>query len=103
MWYSVDAETGRPGNVHPKVRLAYMQTEAEVEPRYLTDLVFRTKPLRAVIAKRARGALVCPVENGIEYENLGCSKCELCLPKDPSSTAVLDPRALRRKPLILVN
>jgi hypothetical protein len=84
LWYSVDQQTGWPAYLPQRVRLAWMQTtEADLPPRPV-DLVFRDYAIRRTRAKRVRGALVCPYENGFSrrLEDGGkfynCWVCGLC-------------------------
>lgn len=84
VWFSCDAETGRPVSVPTNIRLAYMTVDAADEPRWEPDLYFRDYPLRGTVTKNIRGTLVCPAENGISHTT--CSKCLVCC-----SDAELDP------------
>jgi len=85
LWFSVDNETGRPLEVPPGVRLAYMMIDDNDEPRWDTDLFFRDGGIRDSVRKHIRGTLVCPVENGVSHTT--CDKCRVCLTdpvQDPS-------------------
>lgn len=77
LWYSLDGETGMPTNVPPRVKLAYMQTEAGEEPEAV-DLIFRVQRLR----KRIELPLVAPVceQETVEGKARGltCSTCQFC-------------------------
>ncbi len=103
LWFSCDKDTGVPGSVPARVRLAYMQVAADdLPPR--GDLVFRAHHLRAapatrVVAGRAGNPAVkiCPTETGLPgHEDVTCTSCRACwtgLPGDPK---------LGRIPLALV-
>jgi hypothetical protein len=78
LWYSCDRDTGVPGRVPARVRLAWMQAAAdEVPPR--ADLVFRVMRLRRAVVKRVGLAMVCPVENGATGHRTDCGRCRVCL------------------------
>jgi Gene product 88 len=88
LWFSEDRDTGRPPVV-PGVRRVYLldrdEAEAAVPPD--TDLVFRIPLPRRPgqpnsyerPAKRIRGVLVCPKEQGVARRvELTCSTCRIC-------------------------
>jgi hypothetical protein len=78
LWYSCDRDTGIPDRLPRRVRLAWMQAQAdELPPR--ADLVFRVQRLRKRVAKRIGLALVCPVENGATGHRTDCGRCRLCI------------------------
>lgn len=83
LWWSLDAETGYPKVLPPRVKTAYMSINLMDEPREGTNLVFRDYPLRGIVQKNINGVLVCPPENGIT--NVTCSKCGVCW-RDSGST-----------------
>jgi hypothetical protein len=92
VWFSCDRETGLPGRVPRRVRLAWLMTRPDdLPPR--ADLVFRVRRLRGAVLKRVPwldapgAALVCPTENGITGHRTSCSQCRLCwrpLPEPPA-------------------
>lgn len=78
MWYSCDSGTGVPPR-DPRTRVAFMlregvDTDADIPP--ITDLVFRTKdrPPR----KFAGNSLICPWEQGLGGDRIGCGRCGIC-------------------------
>jgi hypothetical protein len=78
-WYSVDRDTGRPEEVPPGVKLAWLMTTADDEPPYPVDLVFRVRGLRREARTRVRGARVCPDEDGVQRKAVvTCDRCLLC-------------------------
>lgn len=116
VWYSVDRETGWPGSIPKRVRLAYMQVAADDEPSRQVDLVFRDGSVRLrKVAKRVAGALVCPYENGVTRKSaannprsdFSCSSCGLCWdslggPKDPRAHHGAEVSGTGRTPLRLL-
>ena len=77
LWYSCDAETGPPVEIPPRVRVAFLQTDAEEKPA--GNLVFRVKRLRAVPARRVGLTLICPRETGLqEAAAVTCTSCRRC-------------------------
>ncbi len=100
LWYSIDQETGLPGNVPSGVRLAYMSVASDDIPPHRADLVFRDYNMRKTVQKRINGVQVCPPENGVT--DISCQTCGICwnmttVPKGPPEVAVV-----RRRPLPLV-
>lgn len=77
LWYSCDAQTGPPDNVPPRVRVAFLQTDAEEEPA--GNLVFRVERLRAEPARRVGLTLICPRETGLPgAADVTCTSCRRC-------------------------
>jgi hypothetical protein len=77
LWFSVDAETGIPTDIPKRVRLAYMQTDEDQDPR-ASDLVFRIPELRDTKVKRVGLTLVCPTEQGAPVNDRSCTSCRRC-------------------------
>lgn len=78
---SCDHETGAPPRWH-KVRIAYMATSDDDSPKFPVDLVFRDQTQTPMIREPLSGALVCPVEQGVERSvKITCEKCRLCFDK----------------------
>jgi hypothetical protein len=74
VWYSLDLETGLPEVLPPKVRLAYLQTNEQVEE---ADLVFRIQKLRRLPSLSL--AMVCPHETQTGKEQqTNCGNCQHC-------------------------
>lgn len=96
-WFSVDRETGWPESPPKFVRIAYLQLDADDRPARVPDIVFRTRILRSAVGKRVRGAVVCPVENGVglaeSVRKITCDTCRICLAVRGSQN---DPRRRRR-------
>jgi rubredoxin len=74
-WWSVDAGTGWPPKVPPRVRLAYLATrrDDDVGP---VQLVFRTHALRRQPARWWGTVPICPAETG--REKMTCERCGYC-------------------------
>jgi Gene product 88 len=73
VWYSLDRETGVPASVPRRVRLAYLQVEADEEPEVL-DLRFVVRKLKGH-ARRVGLPLLCDHQAG-QRDNCGsCGKC----------------------------
>lgn len=84
-WYSCDRETGLPGTVPPRVRIAWLATAAGDAPPAGTDLVFRVRRLRRHPAEVPH---VCPAEDGRERAaRVTCEKCGRCW-RGPTGTRV---------------
>lgn len=104
LWFSLDRDSGRPGAVPSRVRLAYMAVGDEDNPQTAAgqpaaaDLIFRCRH-RSKQQRNRQGQLVCPKENGTPAGHaLTCERCRLCLGPlagdDPveGPTTVRDPR-----------
>lgn len=79
VWYSVDADTGKPQNVADNVRLCWFQKHEHDIPTFPVDLVFRDRQLRKKKKIREGGALICPVENGVKTKTkFDCFQCKIC-------------------------
>lgn len=77
LWYSCDAETGLPGDMPPRVRVAFLQTDPGEEPA--GNLVFRVERLRAEPARRVGLTLICPRETGLPgAADVTCTSCRRC-------------------------
>lgn len=78
VWFSVDAETGRPEEIPDGVRIAYMQTEAweDVDG---ADLVFLDRPIRKERLPLNVLERVCPSDT-VDGKNRGvtCATCAKC-------------------------
>jgi hypothetical protein len=100
LWFSADRETGDPGRVPARVRVAYLQDAADDVPAR-ADLVFRPRRLRreraaAVATARGGRAPVCPTETGApRAHEVTCETCRECWRPDP-------PAPGRRIPLRVV-
>lgn len=81
MWFSCDAETGKPLVVPKRVRLAYMMVNDSDVPKYSPDLYFRDYPIRGNVRKHINNTIVCPPENGAS-PGVHCDKCRICLSDD---------------------
>ena len=88
LWYSADRETGMPGNISPRVRIAWLMTAAEEAPPPEADLVFRTLALRKQPAVEVAGVPVCPAENG-HLPSATCDRCRICWRPAPSGRLAL--------------
>jgi hypothetical protein len=77
LWYSADRETGLPEYSPPRVRIAWLVTDADERPPPEADLVFRTIPLRKIPSLELDGVPVCPAENG-HLPPATCDRCRLC-------------------------
>lgn len=78
LWFSCDAESGAPPRSNA-VRRAYMAISDEDSPRFSVDLVFRCERKTPMKTDPMTGALVCPVEQGIQRQSkITCDKCQLC-------------------------
>ena len=74
-WYSVDAETGRPDEAPPGVRIAYLRVDGSDDAAG-ADLVFRVRGLRS---KRVGLDLVCPHETPKgRADDVNCGNCRQC-------------------------
>lgn len=84
VWYSCDKETGEPSAAvrTPSVRLAYMMVDDSDVPDYKVDLVFRDYAVRKTVMKHVKGAIVCPVENGVTKTQ--CDRCRICIRPGPA-------------------
>jgi hypothetical protein len=86
-WYSCDRGTGLPARVPPRVRLAWLMTDAEDTPPAPAGLAFRVRPLRRRPLTRSNGVRVCPAEDGVaRATRVTCDRCRLCwdgLPGEP--------------------
>lgn len=81
VWYSADAETGRPPK-RPRVRVCYLSRWDGDNPPFPVDLVFRDNaktPMKFV----ATGELVCPYENRVT-PNVTCQSCGVCWGEQPT-------------------
>ncbi len=79
VWWSVDAETGLPENVHPHVELAYLQREATDDP-HDAKVVFRVKHLQKTPTRRIGLAIVCTTETGLaQAVDITCTSCRRCI------------------------
>jgi hypothetical protein len=81
LWLSVDRDTGRPGPGW-NFPLAWMAIDDQDIPDYRPDLVFRTDRTTYQKRQHGTGALVCPLEQGLDTINASCETCRLCF--DPS-------------------
>jgi Gene product 88 len=93
VWYSCDRETGLPARVPPRVRLAWLMTEADDSPPDGVHLVFRVRRLRRQAATRLGGVRVCPEEDGVRRRRpVTCDRCGLCwraLPQERAGQVAL--------------
>ena len=77
-WFSADRDTGVPGDVPPRVRVAWLMTAADDTPPAGTDLAFRVRSLRRHPAP-AGDPLVCPAEDGVPRSSpVTCDRCGRC-------------------------
>lgn len=82
VWFSTDRQTGDPGRVPRRVKLAYLQDAADDLP-VRADLVFRPHRLRktprSTVKTAGRRAPVCPTETGLpEAAAVTCETCRAC-------------------------
>ena len=78
LWYSCDAETGKPRRVPHGVRVAWMLIrEGEAVPKG-SDLVFLDHPLRKGAIELPTVAPVCPQEIAGNPRGITCATCQLC-------------------------
>jgi hypothetical protein len=80
MWWSTDKDTHAIDGAPPRVRNVrvahFVADQLERVPAY-ADLVFRDQ--HKPIEKYRNGRLVCPAENGVQYQfKMTCSDCKLC-------------------------
>jgi hypothetical protein len=79
LWFSADVDSGLPGAVPDRVKVAWLQLEHDEPVPDGVGLVFRSRRARKVIAKVVSGAPVCPVETGLPgAHNTTCFKCRKC-------------------------
>ncbi len=87
VWYCCDRETGVPGKIPARVRLAWLMTDADDVPPAHMSLVFRIRRLRRHPLTRVHGVRVCPEEDGVlRKQPVTCDRCGLCwrpLPTEP--------------------
>ena len=77
-WYSADVDTKVPAVVPPRVRLAWLMTDAADLPPAGTDLVFRVRRLRRR-PEPVGTPRVCPAEDGVSRTRpVTCERCGLC-------------------------
>jgi Gene product 88 len=85
--YSCDKGTGVPGSVTPRVRLAWLMTDANDLPLADASLTFRIRRLRRQPQTHVGGVRVCPAEDGLpKASRITCDRCGLCwrpLPAEP--------------------
>ena len=101
VWYSADRDTGLPPDVPPRVRVAWLITAADDDPRAGADLVFRVARLRRAPATHVAGVPVCPAEDGAARPRVPtCDHCGICWrpPHGPALPAVI-PLPLVRPPV----
>ena len=78
VWYSADRDAF-PAEVPPRVRVAYMMSDADDHPPGPVDLVFLVHRLRKLALPMAN---VCLQETpGGREAGVTCSTCAICLPK----------------------
>ena len=78
-WFSCDAETGLPADVPPRIRLAWLQVDANDIPPATVHLVFRDYRLRKQRIVNSNGAHVCPEQDGIpRTQRITCEECRWC-------------------------
>lgn len=78
-WFSCDAETGVPTSLPARVRLAWLQVDAQEKAPEPVDLVFRQRGIRrhglALVDAR-----VCPEQDGLRRSTpVTCDACQYCL------------------------
>jgi hypothetical protein len=99
LWFSADRETGLPDFVPPRVRVAWLMTDAiDLPPPHGVDLVFRVHRLRRTPAAVVNGVPVCPAEAGLPGPKPTCDRCGVCW-KPPGGIPV--PHLPRRRTLAL--
>jgi hypothetical protein len=98
-WFSCDTQTGLPGPLPARVRVAWLQTnQGDVSPGPV-DLIFRNHPLRrrppAMVLPMA--GRVCPEQDGVRRAvKPTCERCQSCFrPADavPRGAALTDTAA----------
>jgi hypothetical protein len=78
VWYSADRDTGVPTDVPSRVRVAWLMTTPEDLPPVGTNLVFRVRRLRRVLAPDVTPT-VCPSEDGqSQAVRITCERCGHC-------------------------
>jgi hypothetical protein len=76
-WYSADVETGLPDPLPERVRVAWLQAEAD-DP-VAGDLVFRDRPLRDTPLPAFGLPVVCPNETPVGHrQGVNCGNCGHC-------------------------
>ena len=88
LWYSADRETGIPGIVPSRVRIAWLMTAADDLPPPEAGLVFRTLALRKQPAVEVAGVPICPAESG-HLPSATCDRCRICWRPAPSGRLAL--------------
>src|SRR5262249_49046358 len=87
LWSSCDRGTGVPGGAPPRVRLAWLMTDANALPPAAASLTFRIRRLRRQPQTHVGGVRVCPAEDGLpKASRITCDHCGLCwrpLPEEP--------------------
>lgn len=86
LWLSGDRSMPRPPR-WKHTYVCYVALDDDDKPSYKADLVFRHRP--KTVVKSMNGAIVCPVENGVQlkHNDMTCAQCRLCF--DPQRLAVL--------------
>lgn len=87
LYWSCDIDTGMPVNIPEGVRTAWLMTSPVEVPPKSVDLVFRTRNLRSIVAKKIRTSPepspVCPTETGLpKAHDVHCSTCRKCFTDD---------------------
>jgi hypothetical protein len=77
LWYSADADTGKPSPVPAGVRVAWLLQQADEPVPAGVDLVFRVHVLRREPQRRVGLTMICPTEQGRE-STATCSTCGVC-------------------------
>ena len=92
VWWSADRDTGLPAAVPPRVRVAWLLTDADEVPPAEAHLAFRVRRLRA---RPSPAGCVCPAEDGVPRPRaVTCDRCGHCwrpLPGDRIPLPVIDP------------
>jgi hypothetical protein len=77
LWFSCDRETGMPGIVPKRVRIAYMQVTSRDRPE--GHLTFRVHKLRKLPVVHGSLPVICPVETPQgATSDVTCTSCRKC-------------------------
>ena len=89
LWLSADRDTGLPTDKYPKrVRVAWMQTDADDLPASSVPLVFRTHNLRKDPRADVGGSPICPPETGLPgAKSVTCGTCAKCWSPAPAKNS----------------
>lgn len=91
LWLSDDFTLPQPPTT-PHTRIAYLSRSDDDVPDYPVQLVFREDTSTVAKFLGPYGALVCPVEQGIERKvQITCEKCGVCFRKGTYAKAATTP------------